>query len=216
VSAVKDADMPVILVFGDSNVWGATPETGERMGKAVRWPGVMAQALGPGYEVIEEGLRGRTTAFDDPEEAGRNGLAYLSPCLRSHAPLDLVIVSLGCNDCKTRFAATPETIAANAARLVDSALASGCGPDDAPPAMILISPPPMAKLTGYAEMFDGGAAKALRLPALYRALAESRGIGFVESGAFILCSDDDGIHYAPDQHALLGAAMAEAVRMMLT
>jgi len=29
------------------------------------------------------------------------------------------------------------------------------------------------------------------------------------------CSPLDGIHYAPDQHAILGAAMAEAARMLL-
>ena len=108
---------PVVLAFGDSNTWGATPATGERLGKSVRWPGVMAAALGSAYEVIEEGMRGRTIAFDDPEEAGRNGLVYFPPCLKSHAPVDLVVVSLGCNDCKARFAASLETIAANAGRL---------------------------------------------------------------------------------------------------
>ena len=207
--------MPVILAFGDSNTWGATPATGERMGKSVRWPGVMAAALGPDFEVIEEGLRGRTLAFEDPEEGGRDGLAYFAPCLRSHAPLDLVIVSLGCNDCKAIFAATPETIAKNAARLLDVALASDTGAGGDPPLLILVAPPPIAKLTGFAEMFAGGAEKALRLPSLYHRLAEARGIGFVEAGAFIHASDDDGIHYAPDQHAILGAAMAEAARMML-
>jgi len=207
--------MPVVLAFGDSNTWGATPATGERLGKSVRWPGVMAAALGSAYEVIEEGMRGRTIAFDDPEEAGRNGLVYFPPCLKSHAPVDLVVVSLGCNDCKARFAASPETIAANAARLLDAALASDRGPQGDPPLAILVAPPPMAKLSGYAEMFAGGAEKALRLPALYHRLAEARGIGFVEAGAFIHTSDADGIHYDPDQHAVLGAAMAEAVRMMV-
>jgi lysophospholipase L1-like esterase len=207
--------MPAILAFGDSNTWGSTPATGERMGKGVRWPGVMGAALGADYDIIEEGLRGRTTAFDDPEEDGRNGLAYFWPCLRSHAPLDLVVISLGCNDCKTVFAASPETIAANAARLVDVALASACGPDGYPPLILLVAPPPMARLTGYAEMFEGGPEKARRLPPLYQRLAEERGVGFVEAGAFIHASDADGIHYDPDQHAILGAALAEAARMML-
>ena len=207
--------MPVILAFGDSNTWGSTPATGERMSRSVRWPGVMARALGPEYEVIEEGLRGRTTMFDDADEDGRNGLPYLLPCLKSHAPLDLVIVSLGCNDVKTQFDATPETIADGVAKLIDVARATDCGRDGAPPAILIVSPPPIAKLSGYAEMFVGAPPKALRLPALYRALAQSRGIGFVEAGAFIRCSDGDGIHYEPDQHAILGAAMAEAVKMML-
>ena len=208
--------MPVVVAFGNSNTWGSTPGTGARMPRDIRWPGVMARALGPGFQVIEEGLCGRTTVFDDPEEDGRNGLAYFAPCLRSHAPLDLVIISLGCNDVKARFAATPDAVADGAGRLIDLALASASGSDGGAPEVVLVAPPPMEKLTEYAEMFVGGAEKALRLPGVYRALAERRGIGFVDAGQFIRCSPLDGIHYAPDQHGIFGAAMAEAVRMMLT
>ena len=207
--------MPVVVAFGDSNTWGFSPGDGARMAGDVRWPGVMARALGETFQVIEEGLRGRTTMFDDPEEDGRNGLAYFAPCLRSHAPLDLVIVSLGCNDVKAGFAATPEASAAGAERLIDVALSSESGPDGRPPEMVLVAPPPMEKLTEYAEMFEGGTEKALGLPAAYRALAERRSVGFVDAGQFIRCSPIDGIHYAPEQHAVLGSAMAEAVRMML-
>jgi lysophospholipase L1-like esterase len=203
------------VAFGDSNTWGFSPGAGARMARDVRWPGVMARALGQSFQVIEEGLCGRTTVFDDPEEDGRNGLAYFAPCLRSHAPLDLVIVALGCNDVKARFDAAPETIAAGAERLIDVALSSASAPDGGAPEVVLVAPPPMEKLSEYAEMFEGGADKALRLPSAYRAIAERRSLGFIDAGQLIRCSPLDGIHYAPDQHAVLGAAMAEAVRMML-
>ena len=207
--------MPAIVAFGDSNTWGSVPSEDARMAPGVRWPGVMAHALGERFRVIEEGLRGRTAQFDDPDEPGRNGLVYFAPCLLSHAPLDLVIISLGCNDCKAKFAATPETIAGGVERLVDVALVSEAGPDGGAPRIIIVAPPPIGKLSEYADMFVGGAAKARRLPELYRALAGRRGLGFVEAGAFIRCSDLDGVHYAPDQHAIFGAEMAEAVRAAL-
>ena len=207
--------MPVVVAFGDSNTWGSIPGAGARMAPGVRWPGVMARALGEGFSVIEEGLRGRTTQFDDPDEPGRNGFVYFAPCLLSHAPLDLVVVALGCNDCKAKFAATPETIAAGAERLVDVALTSDVGPGAKAPRVILVAPPPIARLTEYAEMFAGGAEKARALPALYRELAKRRGVGFVDAGAFISASPLDGIHCAPDQHALFGHAMAKAVRATL-
>ena len=47
------------------------------------------------------------------------------------------------------------------------------------------------------------------------ALAERQGVGFVDAGTFIACSDLDGIHFEADQHAILGHALAEAVRIML-
>ena len=72
-----------------------------------------------------------------------------------------------------------------------------------------------ARLSGMAEAFEGGAEKSRALPALYRRLAERRGIGFVDAGQFIRSSDLDGFHYEADQHAILGRALAEAACMML-
>jgi len=86
--------MPVIVVFGDSNTWGSDPATGARFSRAQRWPTVMQRELGPEFDVIAEGLRGRTTVHDDPIEPFRSGADALPPCLMSHAPVDLVILAL--------------------------------------------------------------------------------------------------------------------------
>ena len=120
-----------ILVFGDSNSWGWTPRKGQeptvRFAKNVRWPGVLAEELGTGYEVIEEALSARTTNLDDPEEdlrsehlrgATLNGARVLPALLASHLPLDLVVIMLGGNDLKARFKRTPGEIAQAAISLV--------------------------------------------------------------------------------------------------
>lgn len=87
-----------ILCYGDSNTWGYTPGTGERHAPDVRWTGVLRRLLGEGWEVLEEGMNGRTTVFDNPMSPGRNGSVYLLTCLETHKPLDLVILMLGTND----------------------------------------------------------------------------------------------------------------------
>ena len=92
-----------ILCFGDSNTWGYDPATGERFDEQTRWTGVLQAALGGDYTVIEEGLNGRTTVWDDPIEGHKNGHEYLVPCLETHRPLDLVVLMLGTNDLKRRF-----------------------------------------------------------------------------------------------------------------
>jgi lysophospholipase L1-like esterase len=207
--------MPVVVAFGDSNTWGYDPATSARFRSDVRWTGVMARELGLNTSVIEEGLNGRTTVFDDPIEPDRRGADYLPPCLRSHAPLDLLIIALGCNDLKARFSASPGDSALGAERLILMARAEPAGPQGAPPRILLVAPPPFAKLTGFAEMFEGGTEKSRLIGARYREVAERNGVGFVDAGAFIACSPLDGIHYAPDQHAILGRAIAEAVRMSL-
>jgi lysophospholipase L1-like esterase len=207
--------MAVVVAFGDSNTWGYDPATGARFAPQKRWTGVMAAALGPDCRVIEEGLNGRTTVFDDPIEPGRRGLDYLSPCLLSHAPLDLVIIALGCNDMKARFNVSASEIALGAERLVALALASLCGPNGGPPRVLLVAPPPVARLTGFADTFRGAEPKSQAIAGFYRQVAERRGAGFVDAGALIRCSDLDGIHYEADQHDALGRAMAEAVRIVL-
>ncbi len=207
--------MTVVVAFGNSNTWGCEPGTGARLPPDIRWTGVMQRELGPAWRVVEEGLNGRTTVFDDPIEPDRRGAAYLPPCLLSHAPFDLLIIALGCNDLKLRFSASAGDIAYGAERLIQMARAEPVGPDGAPPAIILVAPPPLGRLTELAEMFTGGVEKSQLLAKRYQAVAERNGVGFVDAGAFIVCSERDGIHYEPDQHAILGRAMAAAARMVV-
>ncbi len=208
--------MTVVVAFGDSNTWGYDPGAGVRLAPQTRWTGIMQLELGPAWRVIEEGLNGRTTVFDDPIEPDRRGSDYLPPCLRSHAPLDLLIIALGCNDLKQRFSASAGDIANGAERLIQMARAEPVGPRGAPPAIILVAPPPLGRLSEFAEMFAGGAEKSKRLAARYREVAERNGVGFVDAGEFVVCADRDGIHYEADQHANLGRAMAAAARMVLS
>ena len=65
--------MKTILCYGDSNTWGYDPVTQDRFPPDTRWPGVLRHELGEGYLVIEEGLNGRTTVWDDPIEGYKNG-----------------------------------------------------------------------------------------------------------------------------------------------
>ena len=72
-----------ILCFGDSLTWGWVPKDppfpSERFSPDLRWTGVLANLLGDGYRVIEEGLNARTTSADDPTDPRVNGADYLSP-----------------------------------------------------------------------------------------------------------------------------------------
>jgi len=207
--------MSVIVAYGDSNTWGYDPATGARIAADRRWTGVLSLELGAGYRVIEEGLNGRTSVFDDPIEPYRNGLTYLPPCLLSHAPLDLLIISLGCNDLKRRFWLSPGDIALGVERLIVTAKSFPVGRAGGPPDVILAAPPPFAELTAFADMFEGAGEKSRALGARYRAVAELHGVGFVDAGEHILCSSLDGIHFEADQHARLGRVMAAAVRERL-
>ena len=87
-----------ILCFGDSNTHGYNSKTGGRFTVEERWTKLLQRKLGDDYYVIEEGLSGRTTSFDDPVFEGLSGLNAIYPCMMTHEPLDLVIIMLGTND----------------------------------------------------------------------------------------------------------------------
>ena len=206
-----------VLCFGDSNTYGAVPSLarggGHRFAPDRRWPGILRRQLGSGWEVIEEGQPSRTTVRDDPiEGAHKNGLRALPICLESHMPLNLVILMLGTNDLKHRFAATASDVADSIEILVTTIQRSEAGPAGAPPAIILVAPAPMHEVDRLAEMFRGGAATSLQLGPMLRDVAHRCGVQFVDAGEIVESSAVDGIHLDSDSHRALGMELSKAVQ----
>ena len=204
-----------IVCFGDSNTWGSDPATRERFPPDVRWTGVLARELGDGYQVIEEGLPGRTTVWDDPLEFGRNGLTYLRPCLESHRPLDLVTIMLGTNDLKRRFGVSASDIAQGAALLVDVSQHYARRADGSPASVLLMAPPPVARLSQLARMFEGAEEKSREFGQYFRMVAEWYNVPLLDAGEVMTSSDVDGIHFDAEEHGKLGRAVAREARRLL-
>ena len=207
--------MKTILCYGDSNTWGYSPSTQDRYGRDERWGGVLRNALGEGYLVIEEGLNGRTTVWDDPVEGiHKNGKTYLTPCLESHQPIDLVVILLGTNDLKQRFGVGTSDIAKGAGVLVQIVQKSETGPNGAAPQVLLLAPPPTAELAGtdFAEMFKGAEEKSKNLSREFRLIAGDLGCEFLDTADVIISSQIDAIHLDAEEHDKLGQAVAARVR----
>jgi lysophospholipase L1-like esterase len=204
-----------ILCFGDSNTWGYAPVSADRYPAGVRWTGVMTELLGDRFSIIEEGQNGRTTVWDDPLEGGhKNGLTYLTACLESHHPIDLVILMLGTNDLKARFSLTALDIALGAERLVQTIQQSGWGPRGNAPAILLAAPPPVDPKDDLAEMFSGSKEKSVGLAQRYAEVAARCGCGLLDVGKIVAVDPRDGIHYSREAHRALGLAMASRVQSM--
>ena len=78
--------MKTVLCFGDSNTHGQIPgKDGGRYEKEIRWPGVLKSMLGDSFDVIEEGLGGRTTVFEDPIEEDKLSLIHIFHALHADA-----------------------------------------------------------------------------------------------------------------------------------
>jgi lysophospholipase L1-like esterase len=207
--------MKRILCYGDSNTWGFDPVTNDRFETETRWPRVLGHTLGREYEVIEEGLGGRTTVWDDPIEGFKNGRDYLIPCLESHRPLDLVIILLGTNDLKKRFCLSAYDIAQGAGVLVRVVQGSQSGRKGLAPQMLLLAPPPTVALTEYAEMFEGAGRKSQKFSEHYGRVANELGCAYLDTSLVIVSSPLDGIHFEGREQRKLGKAVAEKVKELI-
>ncbi len=210
--------MTVLLTFGDSNTHGTPPieQMGvyDRFDAATRWPARAAAALG--WELAEEGLPGRTAQFDDPIMGSHmNGQVGLKIALCSHGPIDLLTIMLGTNDVKARFCATPEMITGGIASLLDIAQGAEMQTRHGGFQILLICPPPVVEVGPIRAEFYGGAVKSQGLPAQYAALAQARGVGFMDAGQVIKVSLIDGVHYDAATHGVLAGAVVTALRGMV-
>ena len=72
--------------------------------------------------VLEEGLCGRTTVFDDAYRKNRNGLKSLPEILETSYPIDAAVIMLGTNDCKAYYKSNSYNIAKGLGLCVDELL----------------------------------------------------------------------------------------------
>ena len=209
--------MKRVLCFGDSNTWGYNPDQpGTRYESNTRWTGILASELGNEYQVIEEGLNGRTAIWDDPFGEHKNGKDYLIPCLETHREFDLIILMLGTNDLKAYFKLSAASIAQGVGVLIDIILKSPVGIDGNPPKVLLIAPPPTGKLTELDGMFEAAFEKSKMFERYYKELSVATNCHFINAGEFVKSSDLDGIHWEPVEHKKFAEVLLKKIPGILS
>jgi lysophospholipase L1-like esterase len=207
--------MKYILCFGDSNTWGCIPETMNRYDPNERWPGILQRLLGEDYYVYENGMNGRTTVFEDPIEEHRCGKAALPIALEVCAPLDLVIIMLGTNDCKNRFSLEPWDIGWGMDLLLQYVKKAHCGHGDDIPRILIVSPPKMGEeweKTVLGTVFGLEANRRIKaLPEIYKTVALNAGAWFLDAALYTE-PGCDCIHLERESNEKLASAMCKKVK----
>lgn len=206
-------DAKRILCYGDSNTNGRIPgPESKRYPINVRWTGVLQELLGSDYEVIEEGLGGRTTVIDDQDKFARNGLSYLLPCIESHVPIAIFIVCLGTNDLKERYNLTPEQIASNFAELLESGLTKFQDKQGSTPEVIIMAPPLVDETVELTqENYQGAEAKSKQLGLLYSRIAQKYRAKFIDLAQLVTPSKADGYHLDEDSHRKIATELTSLI-----
>jgi lysophospholipase L1-like esterase len=210
--------MKTVLCYGDSLTWGYNAEGPGRHPLEVRWPSVLQAGLGGGFQIIPDGLNGRTTAFDD-NLAGedRNGARTLPVVLGTHSPLDLVIIMLGANDMKPWIHGNAFVSKNGMARLAQIVRTHPYQLAAPAPKLIIVSPPAVSRTDNieFIEAFAGGDEASQHLAAHYAALAKEIGCGFFDAGSVAKTTPLDGVHLDAENTMAIGAALVPVVRAML-
>lgn len=167
--------------------------------------GIAAKNLGEAFRIWEEGVVGRTTAFDDPMRPGMNGLKDLPSVLSGYGTVDLLILMLGTNDTKERFGLCPEDISGGMEQLVLRA-------KELPvwrrghPEILIISP---AHIRGTRDpvMYT----KSADLASRYRTLAERNGCSFLDAEEICVFNKIDCTHLTASAHRALAERLTDMI-----
>ena len=205
-----------IVCFGDSNTHGYCAETGGRFDEESRWTSLLQAYLGDGYLILEEGLSGRTTCFDDPIHEGLSGLDYIYPCLMTHEPVDLLIIMLGTSDTKERFGVSPACIGLGLKRLIAKAKATECWSGGVPN-ILVVTPQNIGReyidTACGATMGKGCAQKSEMLAEQFRLIADSMGCSYLDANKLVTAGPNqvDFMHLSEAGHGQLAAGLANYI-----
>ena len=204
-----------VLCYGDSNTYGYDPETGGRYPCGKRWTSLLGDMLGNRYEVISEGLNGRTTAYDRPGATWENGASSFIACLGTHKPVDILIIMLGTNDCNEELGLSAEDIAAGMETLVSLAEKESPGLQGYVPQMIVAAPVPIGEdyeASPFAgELDPGSVRKSQALAPLYEKIADRHDCLFADAGARAEVSSYDCEHLTEKGHRQLAELLFEVI-----
>ena len=218
--------MKTIVCYGDSNTWGYMPKVqrptetwANRYPWGVRWTSVLQEKLGAGYRVEEEGVNGRTTAFDDPLAGFRNGLDAIDTTLLAKFPVDMVVLMLGTNDTKEFLGMPAWAIAKGAQLLIERIQNGGYAHDGGAPEILLVAPIKLnnAITEGWlAEEFGPSSLdKDAQLARYYLKVAEETGVHFFNAAEFIEADPADGVHMNDAGHAVMAEKIYEQVKNII-
>ncbi len=192
--------MQTILCFGDSNTWGLVPGTTERYPWGIRWTSILQDRLAKyGVRVVEDGLCGRTTVFEDSFRKNRKGSAVLPLALEVNSEVDTVILMLGTNDCKTCYGASAGVIGKGIETLLQQIR-------DFSSAIRIILAAPIELGVGVwrteydPEFNEESVEKSKHLKQIYQEIAKRWDVEFIAASDCALPSDTDLEHFTREGH----------------
>ncbi len=203
--------MGSIVCFGDSNTWGFCSDGCTRFDRDTRWTGIIAKNLAGRYQIVEEGLNGRTANETDVDEPYLNGRNYADACVLSHRPIDILIVMLGNNDIKKRYNKSAADIADSIVELVSGMERILLEKQPEKFRIILISPKGIDKRALGDEFDETSMKNSHLLGGLLEQKAAERGWAFLDADIPDVSLSGDGLHLSEQGHKALAEHIMDKI-----
>lgn len=204
--------MKNILCFGDSNTWGFNPKTREQYPWGIRWTSKLQKMLETReFNVIEQGLCGRTTVYEDISRPDRRGIDSLRKVFQQINRIDMVIIMLGTNDCKKYYRNSAQEIAKGVSECLDVILEYV-----APENILLVSPITLGNdvwKDEYDPEFDEESVQTSKyLKYEYSKVAVQKKVHFLAASEYAKPSVADQEHLDETGHAKLANAIYKHIQ----
>lgn len=200
-----------ILIYGDSNTWGQVPNINgyckDVVIKQYNKEDIWWHELLKNHDIMVNGLPGRAINNENPWLEGRNATKTIAEDLKG-LNLDVVIIQLGTNDCKTRYNLSPNEITENLENLIEFIK------KQTKAKIIIISPAIIEEGNKITDKYYVGAEeKSTELDIFYRRLALKRNYGFVSGKELEV--GEDGEHLTKAGHRLLGVRVKNIIEQII-
>ena len=191
-----------ILIYGDSNVWGDTPDA-KRLPHGEQWANILQKKLGNNYDIVQEGLCGRYAGnFDYEPKPHYGGHFCFDVIYRTASPVDIVILALGTNDLSDRYGRTAEQIVNDILWFEPKAKAT-LNESETPAIFIYVLPP------NFVGKFRENGTFDLEKRVTVNTELKKRVANFVEINDIDLSVD--GLHFSPKGHGQMAMAVYDKV-----
>lgn len=201
--------MKRILCYGDSNTWGYVPNIDGYSKNAIMqqynekdcwWYG-----LKQNNELFVDGLCGRCIAHEHKWHKNRNAMQTIMHDLANYTNLDLIIIQLGTNDCKSEYGDSPEQITRNLETLLKIIK------EKTNAQIAIISPAIIHEDNKITQRYYVGAEnKSKKLDSLYKSLAQKNNYIFVSGIGLEI--GEDGEHLTKLGHQQLSQKVLNAIK----
>jgi lysophospholipase L1-like esterase len=211
--------MKNIVAFGDSLTWGFVAGKDARHAFEDRWPNALAAGLNGKVRVLAEGMNARTTVYDDPTDSTNlSGAVSLPILLKTHQPLDLVIVMLGTNDIKFAGRCRAFDAAMGMERLIKLVKTHDYVSGFKIPQALIMSPPALVptKDEWFNELWGHAIAESQKFAQHYARIADEQGVHFFDAGSVAVADPTDGGHLDAANTRAIGAALVPVVKKILS